>query len=273
MAARMSSDKPTLVLLHGWGLNQGVWQGITHLLGNKLQILTPDLPGFGLNRPFPKPYQLDAVVEQLAQEIPADSYVCGWSLGGLLAIGLASRFPEKVLQLGLVAASPCFMAQPSSIELSVPFEPQWPGMAQSIMQQFAQSLSNNLTLTIERFLAIQAMGSNTARQDIKALKQTIMAYPTPELAAIEGALQLLRTDLRDEFSALTQPIVGLYGRLDALVPAKVVERLQQLQPQAQFSVLEHVSHAPFISAPTEFVAWLNGWLQLDKLAVNGGEHS
>lgn len=249
MAEKMTSDKPVLVLLHGWGVNQGVWQSVAQQLADRCQLLTPDLPGFGLCREYPQPYQLDTVVDMLAAQIPAQSYVCGWSLGGLLAIALAHRYPQKVKQLGLIAASPCFMAQHN-----------WPGMAEAVMQQFARSLSENLPLTIERFLAIQAMGSSSARADIKVLKQAIMAYPMADIAPVEGALQLLKLDLRNEFRALTQPVNGFFGRLDSLVPVKVVALLQQLQPQARFLVAAHASHAPFISHQDEFMHWLRQWI-------------
>lgn len=245
----MASDKPTLVLLHGWGVNHGVWQAVAAAVADSVNVLTPDLPGFGLNRQFPQPYTLDAVVEQLAAQIPAQSAVCGWSLGGVLAIALAARFPQKVSQLGLIASSPCFIARPD-----------WPGMAAATLQQFARALSDNIALTIERFLAIQALGSSSARQDIKALKQAIMAYPMAEPAAIEGALQLLKCDVRNDFASLQQPIAGYYGRLDSLVPVAMLEQLQQLQHQARFSVAAHASHAPFISHPDEFTGWLRHWL-------------
>lgn len=249
MAGEMSTDKPRLVLLHGWGVNQGVWQGVVTQLQGAVDVLTPDLPGFGLCRDFPMPYTLEAVVDQLATQLPDHSYVCGWSLGGVIAIDLARRYPHKVQQLGLLASSPCFIA-----------DTDWPGMAKPVLQQFAAALSSNIALTIERFLAIQALGSSSARLDIKTLKQAIMAYPMAEPAAIEGALQLLNSDLRPAFSSLSLPIVGYFGRLDSLVPVSVVEKLQQLQPAAQFDVAPHASHAPFISHLTEFEQWLKRWL-------------
>lgn len=245
----MTTDKPGLVLLHGWGVNQGVWQGIRAQLADSVTLITPDLPGFGSQSDYPLPYSLDAVVAQLATQIPDNSYLCGWSLGGLLAIALASRYPDKVQQLGLIGASPCFVAADN-----------WPGMQPVVLQQFAAALSQNLPLTIERFLAIQALGSSSARNDIKTLKQAIMAYPMPQAAAIEGALQLLHTDLRADFAALKLPIAGFYGRLDSLVPVAVVEQLQQMQPQARFTVAAHASHAPFISHPQVFGHWLQHWL-------------
>lgn len=252
MAADMTSDKPPLVLLHGWGMNQGVWHTVTSQFQHKVQLLTPDLPGFGLNQRYPVPYQLDAVIEQLAEQIPDNSYLCGWSLGGLLATALAKRLPHKVKQLGLVAASPCFIASE-----------HWPGMAEQVLQQFAQALSSNLPQTIERFLAIQAMGSSSARDDIKILRQAIMAYPAAQPEAVVGALQLLKLDLRNEFAALTQPVTGIFGRLDALVPVDVVKSLQLLSNDARFTVVEHASHAPFISHPAAFNLWLSDWIGIE----------
>lgn len=245
----MTSDKPALVLLHGWGVNQGVWQGVRQALAANVMLTTPDLPGFGNAAHYPQPYSLDAVVAQLALQIPDGSDVCGWSLGGMLAIALAKRYPHKVAKLGLIGASPCFVAQPG-----------WPGMQLTVLQQFAGALSQNLPLTVERFLAIQALGSRSARDDIKTLKQAIMAYPMPAQEAIAGALELLHCDLRAEFAALSQPVAGFYGRLDSLVPVAVLTQLQQLQPKASFTVAEYASHAPFISHPQLFIDWLNNWL-------------
>ncbi|MDX1676333.1 pimeloyl-ACP methyl ester esterase BioH [Arsukibacterium sp.] len=250
MAEISDTDKPVLVLLHGWGVNQGVWQTILADIIPTVQVLTPDIPGFGLAQPLPQPCSFDQVLARLASQIPANSLVCGWSLGGLLAIALADHYPEKVRQLGLIAATPCFLRQTD-----------WPGMQASVMQQFAQSLQRDLSQTVSRFLAIQAMGSATAKSDAATLKQTIASYPQASAAALSAGLTFLTTeDLRHSFARLTQPVSGCFGALDSLVPVAVVPALEKLQPSAKISVLEKASHAPFISHRAAFLAWLNGWL-------------
>ncbi|CAM5225469.1 pimeloyl-ACP methyl ester esterase BioH [Alishewanella longhuensis] len=227
MAENLKIAQPSLVLLHGWGLNSGVWQGVTALLPAAYTLITPDLPGFGASRTFPASYSLEQVVAQLATQIPDNSDVCGWSLGGLLAIALAKHYPHKVARLGLCAASPCFLAAQD-----------WPGMQAKVLQQFAAALSDNIAQTIQRFLAIQAMGSEHARADIQHLRQTIAAYPLPEPAAVQGALRLLaEQDLRSWLSTLSQPVRGCFGRLDSLVPVAVVPKLQALLPNAKFTVV------------------------------------
>ncbi|MBU1617889.1 MAG: pimeloyl-ACP methyl ester esterase BioH [Gammaproteobacteria bacterium] len=235
-----------LVLLHGWGLNHQVWSQLILALPTELDIHTPDLPGFGLS-PCPVSYDIDSVLAQLADQIPDQSIVIGWSLGGLLAVALAGRYPHKVKKLGLIASSPCFMAKDN-----------WPGMESRVMQQFAVQLQQDLALTVERFLAIQAMGSSTARQDIKLLKQAVLSVPLPSAFALQGGLELLASlDLRQEFAALTQSVFIILGRLDSLVPVTIAPLLQNLRPGLQLEIQQKASHAPFISHQEEFVSLLS----------------
>lgn len=249
MAVQPQRGKPTLVLLHGWGLNHAVWQQILPFFRDEYQLLTPDLPGFGDQQHYPDPYSLTAVTTQLAAQIPAKSLVLGWSLGGLIATQLALDFPDKVKALALVASSPCFLAKTG-----------WPGMENRILTQFATALSKDLALTVERFLAIQALGSETARQDIKVLKQAVLSLPLPQQAALAGGLQLLAEhDLRAQLARLNMPVAGCYGRLDSLVPVAMLEPLQLLCPKMGITVLPKASHAPFISHQREFVEWLQQW--------------
>jgi len=247
--------KIPLVLLHGWGVNQGVWQQLVPLLSTDFIVLTPDLPGFGTaSQHFPEPYQLSAIAAQLARDIPTAAVVVGWSLGGLVATQLALDYPDKVAALGWVASSPCFLAQPD-----------WPGMASTVIQQFASALTRDLPLTVERFLAIQAMGSATARQDIKVLKQAVLALPLPQAEVLLAALDILtETDLRPQLAQLRQPVAGCFGKLDSLVPVAMLSQLQQQLPQLQLQILPKASHAPFISHPAEFVEWIQ---QFGKLSL------
>jgi pimeloyl-[acyl-carrier protein] methyl ester esterase len=247
MVEVLVAGKIPLVLLHGWGVNQGVWQQLVPQLAVDFEVLAPDLPGFGTaSASYPQPYQLKALAQQLAAAIPPASLVVGWSLGGLVATQLALDYPEKVAALGWVASSPCFMAQAD-----------WPGMADAVLKQFAGALTRDLALTVERFLAIQAMGSETARQDIKMLKHAVLALPMPQVEVLMAGLDILAaTDLRPQLAQLQQPVAACFGKLDALVPVAMVEPLLQWLPTLQVHIIPKASHAPFISHPTDFIEWI-----------------
>ncbi|WP_425968340.1 pimeloyl-ACP methyl ester esterase BioH [Aeromonas dhakensis] len=235
---------PDLVLLHGWGMNGAVWHGIVPALAARYRVHLVDLPGFG-NSPLvgEAEYSLPWLAEQVAAILPEQCHLLGWSLGGLVASQLALNHPERLHSLSTVASSPCFMAQG-----------EWPGIAPKVLTGFNQMLAGDFKQTIERFLAIQAMGSEHARDDIRQLRHWLAERPAPQLAALEAGLGLLAdVDLRDELVQLNLPWLRVYGRLDSLVPKASIPLLDERYPASRSVVLEKASHAPFISHPQQFI--------------------
>lgn len=235
---------PDLVLLHGWGMNGAVWHGIVPALAARYRVHLVDLPGFG-NSPLAgeAEYSLPWLAEQVATILPEQCHLLGWSLGGLVASQLALNHPERLHSLITVASSPCFMALG-----------EWPGIAPKVLTGFNQMLAGDFKQTIERFLAIQAMGSEHARDDIRQLRHWLAERPAPQLAALEAGLGLLAdVDLRDELVQLNLPWLRVYGRLDSLVPKASIPLLDERYPASRSVVLEKASHAPFISHPQQFI--------------------
>ncbi|MEL4868873.1 pimeloyl-ACP methyl ester esterase BioH [Pantoea agglomerans] len=234
-----------LVLLHGWGLNAEVWNCINEELASHFTLHLVDLPGFGRSRGF-GPMSLDEMAQQVLASAPQNAIWLGWSLGGLVASQIALSRPERVSALVTVASSPCFSAQDA-----------WPGIKPEVLAGFQQQLSEDFQRTVERFLALQTMGTETARQDARALKQTVLSLPMPDVAVLNGGLEILKTvDLREPLSALTMPHLRIYGYLDGLVPRKVAPLLDSLWPESESQIIAKAAHAPFISHPAEFCAAL-----------------
>lgn len=230
-----------LVLLHGWGLNAEVWHCISEELGAHFTLHLVDLPGFGRSQGFGA-MPLEEMAERVLQQAPDKAVWLGWSLGGLVASQIAIAHPERVQALVTVASSPRFSA-----------EDQWPGIKPDVLAGFQQQLSEDFQRTVERFLALQTMGTETARQDARALKKTVLALPMPDVAVLNGGLEILKTaDLREPLRALQMPFLRIYGYLDGLVPRKVVPMLDALWPESESLVFAKAAHAPFISHPAEF---------------------
>ncbi len=60
----VSGSGPTLVLLHGWGLNVRVWDGLAAALRDRFRIIAVDLPGHGRSAWLP---ERSSLAEQAAQ--------------------------------------------------------------------------------------------------------------------------------------------------------------------------------------------------------------
>ncbi|MFH2247019.1 pimeloyl-ACP methyl ester esterase BioH [Enterobacter sichuanensis] len=234
-----------LVLLHGWGLNAEVWHCISEELASHFTLHLVDLPGFGRSRGFGA-MSLDEMARQVLDAAPQNAIWLGWSLGGLVASQIALSQPERMKALVTVASSPCFSAQEA-----------WPGIKPDVLASFQQQLSEDFQRTVERFLALQTMGTETARQDARTLKQTVLSLPMPEVEVLNGGLEILKTvDLREPLAALAMPHLRIYGYLDGLVPRKVVPLLDALWPESESQVIAKAAHAPFISHPAEFCSAL-----------------
>lgn len=236
-----TSPIPT-IFVHGWGLHSGIWQTMLTEFAHSVAV---DLSGFGDNRRVVEPYSIAALATDLLEHVPGPINLVGWSLGGLVAMQAALQAPERVQRLVLVASSPCFQQQSD-----------WPGIKPEVLSQFQSQLVTAHHETLERFLAIQAMGSDTARQDVRQLRSLLASKPEPELLALQGGLNILqKVDWRESFTQLTMPVSVILGRLDALVPVAIAD-WYRAQPNCQVDILRKASHAPFISHREEFVSIL-----------------
>ncbi len=205
-----------LVLLHGWGMNGAVWDQTVDQLSQHFRVHTVDLPGYGHSAHL-QGENLDDITKHLLDEAPKQAIWLGWSLGGLIASHIALKAPERVSKLITVASSPKFAA-----------ERPWRGIQPKVLQDFTAQLLEDFKLTVERFMALQAMGSPSARQDVKQLKKAVLSRPEPNPESLMAGLKMLAdVDLRSELVDLSVPMLRMYGRLDGLVPIKVAGDLEK----------------------------------------------
>lgn len=233
-----------LVMLHGWGLHSGLFEDIAETLSPDFCCHLIDLPGFGRSEDLTGDYALEAVADTIANNIPDNSIVLGWSMGGLVAQQIAISHPEKVAELVLVASSPCMVADEG-----------WPhGIKPDVLKEFAEQLANDYEQTLMRFLALQSQGSDSAKKDIRLLRERVFAHGVPQKRALHAGLSILQTtDLRTEFGELKIPVTVMLGKLDMLVPVSVGDELKKMLLQSNVRLLKGAGHAPFISHPEKFM--------------------
>ncbi len=96
---------PSVVLIHGVGLDHTMWNWVLPGLGDR-RVVTYDLLGHGSGAPLPFGGDLTTLVDQLrsicdAEPSPID--IVGFSLGALIAQGFALSDPGRVRRLILVS--------------------------------------------------------------------------------------------------------------------------------------------------------------------------
>lgn len=227
--------------MHGWAMHGGVFAALAERLAPHFRLHLVDLPGHGRSLYSPVPLALDAIADNLARRLPRALWL-GWSLGGLVVLHLAQRHPERVRGLLMLCAPPRFVRAPD-----------WPqGMEPAVFAGFAQGLAQDYRAAIDRFLVLEAHGSDHGQSDLALLRAQVFAQGEPAPQALELGLGLLRdTDLRAGLPALQVPSLWLAGRRDRLVRAQAMELAAQASPDARYRRFEGAGHAPFLSHAAE----------------------
>ena len=241
---------PALVLLHGWAMHGGVFAPLVARLRATHTLHVVDLPGHGLSRDSGVPLALEACVDAITEIVPAAPW-CGWSLGGLVALHAAARDPARVPALAMLCASPRFVRGEG-----------WKhGVSAEIFRDFANGLRADYRGTLDRFVALEAFGSDHAKDEIRALREELFARGEPAPAVLADGLELLETaDLRAALPTLSVPSLWLAGRRDRLVDPRAMREAATLAPAARVHVVEHAGHAPFLTHADEVEIQLRGFL-------------
>ena len=233
----MPSPKPVLALVHGWGMNARVFDGLTEILAADFEVRALDLPGHG-GRDAQTDHTLQGWADDLVHQLPDGVTLLGWSLGGQVAMRAALDHPHKIGRLVLLASTPKFVATAD-----------WErGMAASDLQDFGAALLADPQATLLRFLSLQTRGMEGQKTLLQQLRQTLLAAPAAHSEALAGGLAILRdTDLRAELPRLTQPTLVLHGTFDTLTPPAAGAWMADALPAAQHVEFARAAHAPHLS--------------------------
>jgi len=185
----------------------------------------------------------ERTAEVLAQALPEGCVLCGWSLGGLLAMQTAALAPQRFKALVLVGSTARFTqandwahAQPTGL-----------------LALFSAALARNPTDVLQRFVSLLNQGDAQARAISRAMNQQLLASPLPDTPTLLAGLDWLRdVDLRPQLTRISTPSLLIHGEHDPLMPLPAVQWLARHLPDAQLEIIAGAAHAPFITDPDAF---------------------
>lgn len=232
-----SGSGPDLVLLHGWSMDGKIWGEFAAGLAQDFTVYAPDLPGHGAS-PRTQPISLDMLASEVASALPETCLLCGWSLGGMLALRLARLRPAQVRGLVLIATTPRFCAGGDWLHGSLPDD----------LDGFAAELDADPVTLMARFRASMCRGDIHER----TLRRRLAALPPPpdDRRALHEGLGILRdADLRAEIPGIGAPALVIHGDCDNVVPPAAGRWLADALPNARLHRFEACAHLPFLSRP------------------------
>ncbi len=237
----VSGKGPNLVLIHGWAMSPLVWQEWLLDLAKSYRVICVELPGHG-DSDYRERWQMNELLEAMAEQLPDSCSVLGWSLGGMVALAYAGAYPQRVNKLLMLASSPKFVQSDD-----------WQcATTNSAFDAFSLGIKDKPAMTIKRFIKLQTQGVEQSKEMNAFLRGLVKTNVDDSHEGLVSGLDILRTnDLRGVLKSLTCRILMVLGKKDQLVPVEAGQRSMSLNPNIDLCVINNASHVPFLSHPLQ----------------------
>jgi len=246
---RFDPALPAVVFVHGAQHDHSVWiLQSRYLAHHGFGVLAVDLPGHGRSA-GPALTSVEAMSDWLIRLLDAagvkQASIVGHSMGSLIAIETASRFPDRVARIAMVGT-----AVPMRVgdELLAATRDDEPGAIDMINiwshSGYAQKPSNpgpGFWVVGQNKRLMERMDAGVLHADFAACN----AYANGLVAA----------------ESLRCPVLFILGRRDAMTPVKAAAALRQAIPDATTVEVPATGHALMAEAPDAVLEALRGFLR------------
>ena len=216
----VAGEGEPLVLVHGLSGSTRWWARNIPALAAHYRVHPVDLPGFGGLRRLRKDFALVRAADWMQRWMDAvgleRAHLIGHSMGGLVGIRFAARYPQRVRRLVLAA--------PASL-------PTGASLAGQLLP-----LATALRYATPSFLPVLAYDA-------------LRAGPATLLRA---ARDILHADVRADLRAIAAPTLLLWGERDALVPPSIGPLLRGEIPDARLLLIPGAGHVLMWDRPRAF---------------------
>ncbi|KNG93406.1 alpha/beta fold hydrolase [Pseudaestuariivita atlantica] len=104
LAAIRDGEGPTVLLLHGVGLRAEAWAAQIDALAPRHTVIAPDMAGHGHSAGFSQSPALADYADRVAEALDTPAHLVGHSMGALIALDLAARYPHLARSVTAVNA-------------------------------------------------------------------------------------------------------------------------------------------------------------------------
>ena len=243
VAWREAGEGDPILFLHGLGMTRTGWDAQLEALADGHRCVAWDLPGYGASAPLGD-FSLVAAADAaagLVERLGGSAHVVGMSMGGMIALELALRHPERVRSLALVDTSPAFGLDGTDPDA-------WraarlaPLDAGARIEDFAEPVLRGVMAPNPDPAAVANAVASMLRVPLAGLRQSIAALPAH--------------DVRDRMGAIAAPTLVVVGELDEETPPSYAEALAAGIPGARLVVIPGAGHLTPFEAPDALSALL-----------------
>lgn len=231
------NKKPTLLLIHGAGMDGTVWQMQTRYLSNKgINALAVDLPGHGASEgsPLKSISEMSNWVIKLLDILSIDSVViAGHSMGSLIAIETAKNDKNKVQNIILMGTASIMPVHPDLIT------------AAKNNLSIAANLITDWSLGKTQHIGNNpSPGSWMIGSSIQLIMNSSKGVLAQDLIACNEYL-----DAPNSAKDINQEVLIISGKEDKMTPAKKAKELSNIFKKSRMVVIEDAGHMMMMEQP------------------------
>jgi 3-oxoadipate enol-lactonase/4-carboxymuconolactone decarboxylase len=238
---------PVVVFSNSLGSTLEMWDSVVPALSRSFRCLRYDTRGHGRSGSSAAPITIDDLADDLAALLDAlgigSAHVAGLSLGGMTAMARASRRPERVASLMLIATSPY-----------LPPADFWNGRAETVRTRGAEAVVNTI---VPRWFT--APFRERDPEAVSAVRQAFLGIEPAGYGRCCEALGAM--DIRDRLAKITAPTLVLVGAEDPVTPPAMAEDIRQRIASAELVILPKAAHLISVESPVAVAAHLRGFLE------------
>jgi 3-oxoadipate enol-lactonase len=230
---------PWLVFSNSLATNLSAWDEQARALGQSFRILRYDQRGHGETEAPEGRYTFELLIADAVALLDALSiarpHFAGLSMGGVTAMGMAQRHPDRVDRV-IVCDSPC-ASTPASAQ-------QW---EERIALAREKGMAFVVADTIARWFPPETVAANPPYID--RVRQMIRS--TPANGFIGCAAALANHDFRSTVGTVTRPLLFIVGEKDGTTPP-VMRQMHEALAGSRFVQLPGAGHISNLDRPQEF---------------------
>ena len=190
--------------------------------------------------------RIEEIASGMLSSLPSKFALCGHGMGGVIALELYRRAPERVIRLALIGTNPLS----DTPQEAAAREPRMIGAKSG---RFATMLESEV---LPRYVSDGPLRNHA----IAEMTEMATSLGADVYARQERAMQR-RRDHQASLRKITQPTLILAGEDDQIVPLKRQEFLAELIPYAKLGVLSGVGHMPMLEDPEATTEALYTWMR------------
>ncbi|WP_146589744.1 alpha/beta fold hydrolase [Puniceibacterium confluentis] len=190
--------------------------------------------------------RMEEIASGLLTVLPARFALAGAGLGGIVAMELLRRAPDRITRIALIATSPLA---------------ETPQEAAAREPQIIGAKTGRLAEVMREAHLASGLAPGAGRVGAMTAAMDMVGGMGAEVFVRQSRALQRRRDQQATLRRCKVPALVLCGRHDAVTPVKRHSFMAELIPHAELNVLEAGGHLPSIEAPDETLAALRAWMK------------